>query len=117
MPLQYQLFKQCIVYCNNDLKALQQFNITQNINECFQYYATEKFILQLVQYKNKIPTQNIVAKYGYLNVLQWLASPERGEHQTFCTPLAATYAAENGHLHILKWLMLKHNENIMCTRA
>ena len=42
---------------------------------------------------------NYAVSNGHLEVLKWLASPERGEHQVFCTVYDANDAAGSGHIH------------------
>ncbi len=145
MFLQHQLFKQCIEYCNNDLKVLQHFNNTKNINECFQYQPSTNFMLQLIGEKNKLPNPDKTAKYGFLeilqwlenkqvfctedgavmaalnehlHILQWLVSEERGEHQVFCNRHAANMAVWYGHLHIIQWLASKERgeHQVFCDR-
>ena len=54
-------------------------------------------------WKNVVPKENLIhlaSKKGYLNVVQWLHE-NRSEG---CTHWAMDWAAENGHLDVVKYL-------------
>lgn len=48
---------------------------------------------------------DIAAKYGYLNLFQWLNSAQINYH---CSYMAIDGASKNGHVTILDWLMKHH---------